>query len=1286
MLRLLAVALVLAVVAGLPSTTHAGAIAGDTDLRADEPSGSEDAEDAQTPQPPPSDAILLAVDAEPHEARIDELYEVDWYRFVASEGQDYWIVADTSREGSGVDVDIVVSLHDGTGTPVEVARENHHNELRWLLLTDADAGTYFVRVGVDPIRIVDTGAYGIEVRAIDDDHGNSAAEGTVIDLASALEYGGRMDYEDDQDWLVFDARAGDIYRLTATGLIDAWLHSVRAAGDGDGVEVDRLERWGTSGSMSGPDPRPWHFEESGRYAVAVRDEAGRQNYPGDYTLTFERLTDDHSNTPDVTGALSVGRETVAVLDYRGDEDWFGVDLVDGNQYVVEVSSPDDEAPSLEVVVYGVDSTMYTDSYARDRHRLSYPGSSRLLWTVIGTGRHRVQVRDTSRWDSTIHPASYGITVNRRAPPDDHADQRDGSTPLRPGVWLEGTLDTLGDEDWFRLSAAAGVPYTVEYEIRGEGSEDFGPPEDFYDGNDVVVYFLDDDWGFSGAAGYAFPTAGTQHVLVTTAEWADGRPWDYRLRLVEHERVDHGDDRRSAGALAPGEAVVGSATSADPDWFYFEAPEPGVYAISGTRSGSGAFGVAVLDGSAELPRPIPSFGSYEQGSLVTNDFFSIPAAGRYWIRITAKWAAPYVYGLSVERQAIEADDHADEAAGATPVPLAPPEPGQEPSEETVGATTETTTTEGPVGVTHGQASGRLESYGDVDVFALELRRGVKYRITPSATRPAPPGTHYPGYNREVGVSLRDGDTSVGSRESWGPRIEYLPTVTGTYHVRVAYGEGGPFLEPRPYSFEVEVLPPDEQPDLLEDAAPVDAGARIIGMFENRGDLDWFRFSATRGQTWILQSPRERWGCAEILDIAEGNRILKDCTSDRVLWTIPSDGDYVIKVFVESPYGWRSPGVEYDLTLSIVPLDDHGNSRDDASALITGEPQDGQIDYIGDTDVFRLDSAEGEFWDIEMTRSYYGTSYGTEFVPSDPESATPETWDRLNVGSVLAAPTDGHWLISIGGARSSGDYTISASRTELSDDYGSNRAAAHALEAPLVDPACEHSAETCPGTIVVEGVLNHRFDSDYFRLPLVAGGRYEFRVRSSSDGVIFTLLTSEHCALRGPTTWEKSYDTWIPDATGDHWIRVGSKRLIDDPVTYTLEVTARSDDFLTLTERATELEPNVVHEVGDEGDGGNNLYWVRFDHPRYVIEVTGGPSAWGTSPGEQFGGSYVDEDDRYLYQIPSNPPVEYQFRVRGGAGTPYTVVARERVPADESLDWWSVHMSPGFPPDYCRRAGG
>lgn len=534
MRRLLAVALVLALTTGVPATAHASAIAGDTGPQADEPSGSE--EESEAPHPPPRDAVILTADAEPYEARIDELHEVDWYRFTAVGGHDYWILADTQRGGAWIDVDITVSLYHATGAAVEVAGYSGRNALRWVLLNDARATTYYVRVLVGESSIDAIGSYGLEVRTIHDDHGNTAETGTLVRPGSAgtTEYSARADYGGDRDWLVFDARAGDIYRIRTSGGGSVSLHMMDA-GNG-GTVGEPLTRWGTSLSYGELEGKPWRIEQSGRYAVSLVGGGGDGTYPNEYTVVFEKLTDDHSNTPDVTGALSVDRQTTAVLNYRGDEDWFP--------------------------------------------------EGRLLWTALETGRHLVNVRDTSPWNSTIHPVGYNIAVNRRMP-DDHADGPAGATAIRPGTWLEASLDLLGDEDWYRFFAQAGAAYIVDYEIRRQGSEDFSPPRLTAVGGDVVTYFLDDDWGFSGVSGYAFPTDGTQHIVITTGDFGRRGGWDYRFRLVEHESVDYGDDRSTARALGVGEPVVGSASDEDADWFVFDAQAGGgLHRHLGVRSGLG----------------------------------------------------------------------------------------------------------------------------------------------------------------------------------------------------------------------------------------------------------------------------------------------------------------------------------------------------------------------------------------------------------------------------------------------------------------------------------------------------------------------------------------------------------------------------------------------------------------------------------------------------------------------------------------------------------------------------
>ena len=121
-------------------------------------------EHTTNPVPPP-DAVPITVDAPPHEARLDEFDEVDWYRFDAAEGPDYWIVIDTGGNRSLPAVDAWLSLHDATGARVDVTSASDDDELRWKLLAGAEEATYFVRVFTNWRSYVLTGRYGLAVHA-----------------------------------------------------------------------------------------------------------------------------------------------------------------------------------------------------------------------------------------------------------------------------------------------------------------------------------------------------------------------------------------------------------------------------------------------------------------------------------------------------------------------------------------------------------------------------------------------------------------------------------------------------------------------------------------------------------------------------------------------------------------------------------------------------------------------------------------------------------------------------------------------------------------------------------------------------------------------------------------------------------------------------------------------------------------------------------------------------------------------------------------------------------------
>lgn len=1261
MRRLLAVTLVLALTGGMPATASA-----------QEPSEGESADGTEAPQRPPRDAVILTVDGDPHEGRIDELYEVDWYRFTAVGGHDYWILADTGRGGSWMDVDINVALHDATGAEIEVSAFSEHNDLRWVVLENARATTYYVRIFVDTSSIDAIGSYGLEVRTIDDDHGNTAAEGTLVHPGSAVqtEYAGRSDHEDDRDWLLFDARAGDIYRIAARGAVSLGVYAFDPV---TGTVGDRLSGW--------------HIEESGRYAVSISERVNNDEYPSEYTVTFEKLTDDRPNVPDDPALLRLGWQTGFTLNYSGDVDWLAIDLVEGEQYLVTVTAAEPSAPAAAQIILHDLGSDPQDPYDERRHTLSFPTSSRRAWRAAGSGQHLVEVRTGESWRGDGYPADFSITISLR-PADDHADDPEGATVIRPGTWVEATLGVSADEDWYRFAGRTGIVYSAEVGIRVEGADAYVPSSDRYRWRGTLAYLIDDDWGFDAEAGYAFAMDGTQYLIITARWLGELENVDYRFRLVEHESIDYGDDRSTARAVRLGETVIGSATDQDSDWFAFDAVAGGIYTIS---SGSAAVGVTVFDDTEEVP-PVDAdvLSGGEQLSGRSRVYWTAPSPGRYWIRLSGKWAQPHVYRLGLTYTPATADDHGDTAEEATVVflgrildelPVEAPAAGD-------GSTGEAER----IGERRAFVEGRLQNFLDEDWFALRLERGVKYRIVPHA-----PDSGYDRaeeeFNEDVGFTLWSGETLLDFWTSWNPTFGFVPTEAGTYHLAVGRGSGQPFLEPLEYNFAVEVLHPDDVPDLREGGLLVEAGAVLEGTLNTTGDLDWFRFAALRGQTWILQSATGSLACAQVYGPEAIEPLAEECREERLVWVVPATGEYGLRLSSKVDINWvhRTP-FDYRLTLSVPDPDDHGNSAWGTTRLVAGQERTGRVDYVGDRDVFRLAVAAGEVWKLEVSLSGYGTSYGARFVADRGDADLSGARSRYAEGGFLAAPTDGAWLITFTGDRGQGTYTLVTEKLGVTDDYGNDRDHAHVLAGPASPaPGCERGpdGEGCSSTTSVAGRLDYTADSDYFRVTLEEGTKYEVSVSSESEQVIFTLLADDSCALPGPTDWEKAYDTWVPEATGDYWVRVGFDQwqyTEKEPADYTLEISAHGDDFLTIPERAPQLEPNVVHEVsGDEFTGGD-LYRVSVDHSRYVIEVNGaGFRAGGISPAEQFDSTWWEDESRFITPLPPNPPPVYFFRVSGPAGEPYTVVVREHVPSDNDLEWHQAHVSPPPPPTYCYRAG-
>jgi hypothetical protein len=123
--------------------------------------------------------------------------------------------------------------------------------------------------------------------------------------------------------------------------------------------------------------------------------------------------------------------------------------------------------------------------------------------------------------------------------------------------------------------------------------------------------------------------------------------------------------------------------------------------------------------------------------------------------------------------------------------------------------------------------------------------------------------------------------------------------------------------------------------LANAQKIEPGAVIAGRFLRRGEVDWYRFSAKKGQRLEIETVGERAGLVMDLDVAildaKGKLLTTiadtaqprgapaQCPLDTLdpigSWTVPADGDYLL--VIRDLYGPVLAGVERTYRLAIAP---------------------------------------------------------------------------------------------------------------------------------------------------------------------------------------------------------------------------------------------------------------------------------------------------------------------------------------------------------------------------------
>ena len=423
--------------------------------------------ESSTPPTAPTTAVAVGSSADGNITSVDER---QWFTVDLEEGTTYQIDVKGSDTGDGTLRNPVIRIYDprlnfmglqdddgGVGRNSRVA------------LTAAESGTFYVSVGHYEYgrSIPRLGTYEVSIT----EYSGSVFEASLV-LAGTIEVGesatGDIRRWYDVEWFKVELQEGRGYRIDVKGSYtrdgthpDPYLGGIY---DSHGRLVA-----GTSDMDSGVGPNAragFIASETGAYYVKV-DNMGNV---GTYTVAVSEFVDLAAST-DTTGEVAVGGSVDGMVDFRGDHDWFEVELVANQIYRITLAARSTGTGTLiQPDLLGVrnSSGELIDGTADDDRRAD-THNSLVFFTPTADGTYYV-VAGAKSWvvaGTQNHVGGYQLSVTESSTtqrPDDFAASTDttGTVPVNGST--AGTIDYSGDRDWFAVDLVPGL-YRIDMEGR-----------------------------------------------------------------------------------------------------------------------------------------------------------------------------------------------------------------------------------------------------------------------------------------------------------------------------------------------------------------------------------------------------------------------------------------------------------------------------------------------------------------------------------------------------------------------------------------------------------------------------------------------------------------------------------------------------------------------------------------------------------------------------------------------------------------------------------------------------
>lgn len=703
----------------------------------------------------------------------------DWFHVWLIEGQTYQFRLN-SDIAPGL-TDPYLTLYNANGSIIATNNNDIGSLNSLITFTATKTNIYYLGARANSDG---TGNYSLSAALVSDDYPATIATTGVVPIGGSAT--GSIEISGDLDWFQVTLIAGETYEFR--------LNSAIVSGLGD----PRLFLYNSDGGLlafnyDGDDGHNSRiFFTPSRSATYYLDAGDQYTNTGNYIISAALAIDDFPASTTTSGVVAVGDSATGSIEFSGDQDWFKVSLVAGKTYEFRLNSASDSGLSDPLLsLYSNRSSLLTSNNDGDDGL-----NSRIVYTAPESGTYYL-----SAGDHLISTGDYIVSAALAA--DDFPASTATTGVITIGGSVSGSIEIIGDQDWFQMALLAGQKY--EFRLNSASVGGVGDPElSLYNNFGGLLISNDDgDDGLNSRIVYTPSTSGIYYLGATGISNSTGN------YIVTADPVpdDYSDSIATTGAVAIGDSTTGSIEiSGDQDWFQVTLVAGQAYEFhldSASASGLGDPQLSLYNNFGSL---LASNNDGDDG-LNSRIAYTPSKSGTYYLSASDHLTNTGDYIVSA---ALAADDFPASAA-----------------------------TTGVIAI-GGSTAGSIESIGDQDWLQVALVAGQKYEFRLNSTSES-------GLGDPLLFLLNSGGGLLAlnndSDEGLNSRIVYTPSISETYYLAAS----GNAASTGNYIVTADPVP-DDYLDSTATTGVVAIGSSMPGSIEISGDQDWFKVSLVAGQTY------------------------------------------------------------------------------------------------------------------------------------------------------------------------------------------------------------------------------------------------------------------------------------------------------------------------------------------------------------------------------------------------------------------------------------------------------